>query len=118
MSACRWTSRLSCTHIGTTALPGEVGNIGIVGHRDTIFRPLRLLKIGDTLVLKTAARSFEYRVAKTMNVAVSVLDPTPQPTLTLVTCYPFTFIGHAPKRFIVQAELIDRAGETGSAPRK
>jgi sortase A len=96
-------------HIAHTALPGERGNIGIAGHRDTTFRPLGRLKIGDALVLKTAGRTFEYRVAQTMIVRpedVYVLDPTTRPTLTLVTCYPFTFIGHAPNRFIVRAEKV------------
>lgn len=96
-------------HIEHTALPGEHGNIGIAGHRDTTFRPLGRLKIGDALVLKTAGRTLEYRVAQTMIVRpedVYVLDPTTRPTLTLVTCYPFTFIGPAPKRFIVRAEEV------------
>ena len=96
-------------HIEHTALPGEHGNIGIAGHRDTTFRPLGRLKIGDALVLTTAGRTFEYRVAQTMIVRpedVYVLDPTTRPTLTLVTCYPFTFIGPAPKRFIVRAEEV------------
>jgi LPXTG-site transpeptidase (sortase) family protein len=96
-------------HIETTAMPGEAGNIGIAGHRDTTFRPVRSLKMGDTLALTTADHRFEYRISKTMIVEpedVYVLDPTPQPTLTLVTCYPFTFIGHAPQRFIVRAELV------------
>lgn len=96
-------------HIVDTALPGVSGNIGIAGHRDTTFRPLRHLKVGERLVLTTAERVFDYRISGTKIVTpedVHVLDPTPRPTLTLVTCYPFTFIGHAPKRFIVQAQLI------------
>ncbi len=99
-------------HIESTALPGESGNVGIAGHRDTTFRPVRHLKIGDTLAVTTASRRFDYRISETMIVEpedVYVLDPTPQPTLTLVTCYPFTFIGHAPQRFIVRAELIAAA---------
>jgi sortase A len=96
-------------HIEETPLPGEPGNVGIAGHRDTIFRALRRTKIGDEYDLRTASGVFRYRVARTMIVRpedVSVLDATPHPTLTLVTCWPFTFIGHAPKRFIVQAEEI------------
>jgi LPXTG-site transpeptidase (sortase) family protein len=99
-------------HIEETPLPGERGNIGIAGHRDTIFRPLRRLRIGDTLNLSTGDRVYRYRVSKTMIVApedVYVLNPTPRPTLTLVTCYPFNFIGHAPKRFIVRADLTSGA---------
>jgi LPXTG-site transpeptidase (sortase) family protein len=95
-------------HIEDTALPGESGNIGIAGHRDTIFRPLRRTKVGDELDLKTAGQIYHYRVTRTLIVNpedVYVLDTTPRPTLTLVTCWPFEFIGHAPKRFIVQARL-------------
>ena len=95
-------------HIVQTPLPGEPGNIGIAGHRDTVFRPLRNVKAGDELTLTTADRIFTYRVSETSIVNpedVSVLDPTPRQTLTLVTCYPFTYIGAAPKRFIVRAEL-------------
>jgi sortase A len=97
-------------HIEDTALPGEPGNIGIAGHRDTIFRPVRRMRIGDDLRLSTSDHVYRYRISKTLIVGpddVYVLNPTRQPTLTLVTCYPFDFIGHAPKRFIVQAALID-----------
>jgi sortase A len=96
-------------HIEDTPLPGEAGNIGIAGHRDTVFRPLRNVKAGDPIDLTTAERVWHYRVRRTAIVGpddVAVLDPTADPTLTLVTCYPFEFIGHAPRRFIVQAELI------------
>ena len=95
-------------HIEDTAMPGENGNIGIAGHRDTIFRPLRRTKVGDEFDLKTSSTVYHYRVTRTLIVKpedVYVLDPTARPTLTLVTCWPFEFIGHAPKRFIVQAEL-------------
>ncbi|HEY1910936.1 MAG TPA: class D sortase [Vicinamibacterales bacterium] len=97
-------------HIEDTPLPGQAGNIGIAGHRDTIFRPLRRVHVGDPLSLTTADRIYRYRISKTSIVGpddVYVLDPTKDPTLTLVTCYPFEFVGHAPKRFIVQAELVD-----------
>src|SRR5262245_32486525 len=97
-------------HIEDTALPGESGNIGIAGHRDTIFRPVRHLRAGQELILSTANRTYRYRINKTFIVNpddVYVLSPTRQPTLTLVTCYPFDFIGHAPKRYIVQASLVD-----------
>jgi len=97
-------------HIEDTPMPGQPGNIGVAGHRDTVFRPLRHIKVGDRLQLTTAAGTYKYRISKTLIVGpddVYVLDPTEHPTLTLVTCYPFEFIGHAPKRFIVQAELVD-----------
>jgi LPXTG-site transpeptidase (sortase) family protein len=96
-------------HIEDTPFPGDAGNIGIAGHRDTVFRPLRNAKPGDELDLKTANRVDRYRVTRTLIVKpddVYVLDPTSTPTLTLVTCWPFEFIGHAPKRFIVQAERV------------
>ena len=97
-------------HIEGTAFPGQHGNVGIAGHRDTIFRPLRRVRIGDTLALATRDRVYHYRISKTLIVDpddVQVLNPMRQPTLTLVTCYPFDFVGHAPRRFIVQATLIE-----------
>ena len=96
-------------HIEDTAFPGDSGNIGIAGHRDTIFRPVRNLHVGDPLVLTTSDRVFRYRIARTTIVEpedVYVLDPSDHPTLTLVTCFPFEFIGHAPRRFIVSADLV------------
>jgi sortase A len=96
-------------HIEFTAFPGQRGNIGIAGHRDTIFRPLRRMRVGDTLALSTSDRVYHYRISNTLIVNpddVHVLNPTRQPTLTLVTCYPFDFVGHAPRRFIVQAALV------------
>jgi sortase A len=95
-------------HIEDTPFPGQPGNIGIAGHRDTVFRPLRNIRVGDPLQLTTADRTYHYRIIHTLIVApddVYVLDPTGQPTLTLITCYPFNFVGHAPRRFIVQAML-------------
>jgi sortase A len=104
------TLRRAAGHIEDTAFPRKPGNVGIDGHRDTTFRPVRNLKVGDPIVLTTVDRVFEYRVSE-MKIgepsAVHVLDPTPTATLTLVTCYPFTFIGNAPKRYIVHARLID-----------
>ena len=96
-------------HIEDTPFPGQEGNVGIAGHRDTVFRPLRHIHLGDEMKLTTADRVYHYKISKTLIVTpddVYVLDPTAQPTLTLVTCYPFDFIGHAPRRFIIQAALI------------
>jgi sortase A len=93
-------------HIPGTAFPGSAGNIGIAGHRDTFFRPLRNIHMGDIITLATRQRKFQYRVASTEVVRprdVRVLDRTAQETLTLVTCYPFSFVGSAPKRFVVHA---------------
>lgn len=97
-------------HIEDTALPGEPGNVGIAGHRDTTFRAVRGLRAGDPLTLTTTNGVFHYEIERTFIVEptdVYVLDPTSTPSLTLVTCYPFTFIGHAPKRYIVRAVLRD-----------
>ena len=107
-------------HIEDTPFPGQTGNVGIAGHRDTVFRPLRRIHLGDEMKLTTADRVYHYKISKTLIVTpddVYVLDPTAQPTLTLVTCYPFDFIGHAPRRFIVQAALVsDEARVAGSDP--
>ena len=102
-------------HIEDTPFPGQRGNIGIAGHRDTVFRPLKGIHVGDPLELTTGDRVYHYRIKKTLIVGpddVYVLDPTEEPTVTLVTCYPFEYIGHAPKRFIVQAELVSDEART------
>jgi sortase A len=114
------TLRRGSGHIEDTPFPGEPGNVGIAGHRDTVFRPLKKVKTGDALELTTSDRVYRYRITKTFIVDptdVYVLDPTDQPTLTLVTCYPFEYVGHAPRRFIVQGELEDarEAGDAGKA---
>ena len=104
------TLKRGAGHIEDTAFPGEPGNFGIAGHRDTVFRKVKHLQLGDPLDVTTATHVFHYRIAKTSIVDpddVYVLDPTDHPTLTLVTCYPFEFIGNAPKRFIVHAVLMD-----------
>lgn len=107
-------------HIEDTPFPGQPGNVGIAGHRDTTFRALRNIHVGDALQYRTAGRLFRYRISKTWIVGpddVYVLDPTPQPALTLVTCYPFEFVGHAPRRFIVRADLVgEDALSTTQAP--
>jgi sortase A len=93
-------------HIADTALPGESGNIVLAGHRDTFFRPLKRVRAGDAITLRTRAGDFEYLVESTAVVRpgdVRVLEPTSRPTLTLITCFPFSYIGPAPDRFIVRA---------------
>jgi sortase A len=102
------TLQLAVGHIPGTALPGEPGNVGLAGHRDTFFRRLRDIEPDDRIRLVTPSGRFEYRVQRTDIVSPSdvwVLAQTPAPTLTLVTCYPFTYIGSAPERFIVRAVL-------------
>ena len=103
------TLRLAVGHIPGTALPGPSGNVGLAGHRDTFFSPLRKIKVGDDIRLTTVAGTFKYRVISLRVVlpdAIEVLNDTQLPTLTLVTCYPFDFIGTAPQRLIVHAEMV------------
>jgi sortase A len=98
-------------HIDATAEPGTDGNSGIAGHRDGFFRVLKDIAVGDAVELETLYTIETYRVERSWIVDpedVSVLDPTPNRSLTLVTCYPFYFVGSAPKRYIVRA-----AAETG-----
>jgi sortase A len=100
-------------NIAGTALPGETGNVGIAGHRDGFFRGLKELEAGDALELETLSGTTHYRVTSIRIVdprAVEVLAPTPHPSVTLVTCYPFYFVGKAPQRYIVQAEARSAAG--------
>ena len=93
-----------------TARPGELGNIGIAAHRDGFFRSLKDIQPGDRIELATRTRKFVYTVDNITVVSpsdVSVLHSRPRPSLTLVTCYPFYFVGEAPQRYIVQASLLD-----------
>jgi sortase A len=103
------TLRRAVGHIPGTALPGQAGNVGISGHRDTFFRPLRNIRRDDIITLTTPLGEYRYRVVSTRIVGprdVAVLDPTGNESLTLVTCYPFYFVGSAPNRFIVRAERV------------
>jgi sortase A len=101
--------RRAVGHIAGTALPGQPGNVGIAGHRDTFFRPLRNIREDDIINLTTLFGDYSYRVVSVMVVGpedVAVLDGSPLEILTLVTCYPFYFVGSAPDRFIVRAERV------------
>jgi sortase A len=103
------TLRHALGHISNTALPGQPGNVGISGHRDTFFRPLRNIGLNDIITLTTTRGEYRYRVLSTRIVDpsnVAVLAPGKKETLTLVTCYPFYFVGPAPRRFIVRAVRI------------
>jgi len=94
--------------IAGTARPGETGNIGIAGHRDGFFRGLKDIVVGDTMELGTLEQRATYVVDEIEIVTpehVEVLQPRAAPAITLVTCYPFYFIGDAPQRFIVHATL-------------
>ena len=101
------TLDVAAGHNPHTALPGQTGNVGVAAHRDTLFRNLKDVRRDDKIMLTTLDGEYVYRVVSFQIVQptdVSVLDPSPdQKTLTLVTCYPFYFVGHAPKRFIVRA---------------
>ena len=111
------TLQLAVGHIPGTALPGESGNIGLAGHRDTFFRRLRDIRPDDEIrVVDAATDVFTFSVERTVVVQPRdtwVLDPTDAPTLTLVTCYPFTYVGSAPQRFIVRATLQPTGCEIG-----
>ncbi len=100
--------------IAGTARPGEAGNIGIAGHRDGFFRKLKDVVPGDVIELSTTRDTTEYTVDQIEVVTpddISVLRPRAVPALTLVTCYPFYFMGDAPKRYILHASLKKRAAK-------
>jgi sortase A len=95
-------------HVAGTAMPGEDGNVAIAGHRDGFFRVLKDVISGDRIRLVTLRQTLDYTVDQIRIVEpedVQVLDPTATPVLTLLTCYPFYYVGNAPKRFIVRASL-------------
>ena len=98
---------VSAGHLPDTPWPWETGNAAIAAHRDGLFRGLRHVKAGDAIELKTTHGDLQYRVTDIRIVLptdVSVLDAGERDSLTLITCYPFYYVGHAPKRFIVRAE--------------
>ena len=105
----RTTLRRAVGHIPGTALPGQPGNVGLAGHRDTFFRPLKDLRIKDEIQFSTLRGDFKYEVESLRVVEpdnVGVLASSGENVLTLVTCYPFYYVGPAPKR-------LDRKGQAG-----
>jgi LPXTG-site transpeptidase (sortase) family protein len=95
-------------HVAGTAMPGQDGNCIIAGHRDTHFRALKDIRTGDEIILQTRAGKYTYWVKNTQVVSPSdgaSLKPTGDAELHLITCYPFYYLGSAPKRFVVQAQL-------------
>jgi sortase A len=101
--------RRAVGHLANSALPGEPGNVALAGHRDTFFRPLRDIQLGDEIRFKAPARSFDYRVESIEVVGptdIRVLEPSAGHELTLLTCFPFYYVGPAPKRFIVRAREV------------
>lgn len=98
-------------HVKGTALPGEASNSVLAGHRDTFFRHLDQLVVGDKLIVGRSGAYYIYKIKKIRIVGKNdqtVIVPKPRSTLTLTTCYPFTFIGPAPQRYIIVAELITK----------
>jgi sortase A len=109
------TLSLAAGHIPGTALPGDRGNVAVAGHRDTLFRSLKDIRKNDVIEFQTLDGRFDYEVGSTQIVTpkdVGVLQPGPQDELTLVTCYPFYYIGSAPDRFIVKAREIAQVPAT------
>ena len=104
------TLAVSVGHIPSTALPGQSGNVGIAGHRDTFFRSLRKVQRDDLITFTTLRGDYRYRVVSIKVVGpddVAVLESDGgSEILTLVTCYPFYYVGSAPDRFIVRAERV------------
>jgi sortase A len=111
---------LGAGHVPGTAMPGQGGNFAVAAHRDTFFRPLKDISVGDRIVVDTPYGTFTYEVASTSIVRptqVEAIAPGTGSTLTLVTCYPFYFVGHAPERFIVSAVLLEPDRTLGAKPR-
>jgi len=99
----------SIGYLPDTPLPWTPGNSAFAAHRDRLFRPLEHIRNGDEIDLTTTHGRLRYRVLKAFVVSpreVWVLDPIPRVSLTLITCYPFVYVGHAPHRFVVQAEKL------------
>ncbi len=117
------TDALTLNHavgrISGTARPGEPGNIGIAGHRDGFFRGLKDVRVGDTIKLQAAEGTNTY-VVDEINIVnpadIAVLQPRPVSSLTLVTCYPFYFMGSAPQRYIVHASRADFERQPNKPP--
>lgn len=108
-------------HIPSTAEPGQSGNVALAGHRDTFFSGLGAVRKNDLIRIETVEGTYSYRVAWNAVVdprRVDLIAPTDTQSLTLVTCYPFHWIGPAPKRFVVRAMLVDPVAMSSSgAPR-
>ena len=103
------TLKVAVGHLPDTPLPWQEGNSAFAGHRDSFFRPLRRIQVGDHIHLATRHGTFRYRVTRHAVVDPDdlwVLEPSPIAALTLITCYPFDFVGSAPRRFIVHAARI------------
>jgi sortase A len=103
------TLRRSVGHVPGSAFPGETGNVVLAAHRDRHFRPLRKVRAGDLVRVTTPDGTFDYRVEFSQVVeadSTELVADVEEPVLTLVTCYPFYFVGDAPQRFVVRARLV------------
>jgi sortase A len=113
------TLKVAVGHLPDTPLPWQEGNTALAGHRDTFFRPLRSVQPGDEIRFATRHGTFRYRVTRHTVVdpdELWVLDASPAAALTLITCYPFDYVGPAPRRFVVHAErMADASPQTTSA---
>ncbi len=117
------TLRVAIGHVPGTALPGTTGNVALAAHRYSYFKGLRGARKGDEITVTTRGEIFHYEVDRIEVVEVTdvaVLAPTSDPTLTLITCYPFDYVGPAPRRLIVRAHRTDlmRASDPSDAPAK
>jgi sortase A len=102
----RKTLKLAVGHIPATALPWQTGNVGVAGHRDTFFRGLKDVKTGDEIRFLTLSGDYQYVVESLTIVEpdnAAALAPSSDNVLTMVTCYPFYYVGDAPRRFVVRA---------------
>jgi len=113
------TLDVAAGHIPGTALPGQTGNVGVAGHRDTLFRGLRNIAKNDLIEFETPTGSYNYEVESTRIVKpqdVEVLESNGHAEITLVTCYPFNYVGSAPNRFIVKARLANTPEQVAQVP--
>jgi sortase A len=104
------TLRHAVGHFPETPLPEQTGTVVLAGHRDTFFRGLRRIRANDLILLRTRRGEFSYRVTRTAVVGpehTELLHSSPDSDLTLITCFPFRYVGPAPDRFVVQAQHVD-----------
>jgi sortase A len=111
--------RKAVGHLPSSALPGEAGNVVVLGHRDTFFRPLRGIAQGDPIRVRTHSGSFDYVVDSIQVVAPEqslALRNASAKSITLITCFPFDYVGPAPRRFVVRASLLPKMSASDLDP--